>query len=99
MENKNEQSLEVELSPEIAEGTYANLAVITHSESEFIMDFIRMMPNAPKAKVQSRIILTPDNAKRLLFALQENMAKYEKQYGQIRSNTQTLPPMLLSGEA
>ena len=64
---------------EMAQGTYANLAIISHSSSEFILDFIRVVPGAPKAQVKSRVILTPDNAKRLLFALQDNLAKFEEQ--------------------
>ena len=64
---------------DMAQGTYANLAIISHSSSEFILDFIRVVPGAPKAQVKSRVILTPDNAKRLLFALQDNLAKFEEQ--------------------
>ena len=64
---------------EMAQGTYANLAIISHSSSELILDFIRVVPGAPKAQVKSRVILTPDNAKRLLFALQDNLAKFEEQ--------------------
>jgi hypothetical protein len=76
--NSNPNQIQVELSDEIAQGTYSNLAVIAHSSSEFILDFIRIVPGTPKAKVQSRIILTPDNAKRLLFALQDNIRKFEE---------------------
>lgn len=80
MENKNQgNEIQVEMSEEISQGIYANLAIIAHSSSEFIIDFIRLMPGTPKAKVQSRIILTPDNAKRLLFALQDNIEKFEAQ--------------------
>jgi hypothetical protein len=69
MENKKGNAeIQIELSEEIAQGTYANLAIIAHSSSEFILDFIRLVPGVPKAKVQSRIILTPENAKRLLYA-------------------------------
>jgi len=85
MENPNEPNqLNIELSEDIAQGIYSNLAVISHSSSEFIVDFIRLMPGVPKAKVQSRIILTPEHAKRLLSALQDNIAKYESQFGQIK---------------
>ena len=73
--NKPTNEIQVELSEEMAQGTYANLAII----SEFILDFIRVVPGAPKAQVKSRVILTPDNAKRLLFALQDNLAKFEEQ--------------------
>ena len=77
--NKPTNEIQVELSEEMAQGTYANLAIISHSSSEFILDFIRVVPGAPKAQVKSRVILTPDNAKRLLFALQDNLAKFEEQ--------------------
>ena len=76
--NKPTNEIQVELSEEMAQGTYANLAIISHSSSEFILDFIRVVPGAPKAQVKSRVILTPDNAKRLLFALQDNLAKFEE---------------------
>ncbi|TAH05040.1 MAG: DUF3467 domain-containing protein [Sphingobacteriales bacterium] len=79
----NENQLNIELSEEIAEGTYANLAIITHSNSEFIIDFVRIMPGTPKSKVKSRIILTPDHAKRLLHALEDNIAKFESANGTI----------------
>lgn len=82
MDEKQGQ-LDIELSAEIAQGTYANLAVISHSSSEFVIDFIRIMPGIAKAGVKSRIILTPEHAKRLLLALQDNVGKYEKSYGRI----------------
>jgi hypothetical protein len=75
--NQRPNEIQVELSDETAQGIYANLAVIAHSSSEFILDFIRVVPGVSKAKVQSRIILTADNAKRLLYALQDNIQKYE----------------------
>ncbi len=81
-QNKKNQ-INIELSDEMAEGTYANLAIITHSQSEFIVDFIKMMPGVPKAKVKSRIILTPQHAKRLYKALQDNIAKFERLHGEI----------------
>lgn len=85
MENeKNNNQFQIELKEDVAQGTYANLSIITHSTSEFIIDFVRMMPGLPKAGVQSRIILTPEHAKRLMFALQENVAKYERIMGPIR---------------
>lgn len=77
--NKPANEIQVELSEDMAQGTYANLVIISHSSSEFILDFIRVVPGAPKAQVKSRVILTPDNAKRLLFALQDNLAKFEEQ--------------------
>ena len=84
MDKKNEISLE--LKEDVAEGIYSNLAIISHSTSEFIVDFVRVMPGIPKAQVKSRIILTPEHAKRLLFALQDNIAKYESANGQIKVN-------------
>jgi hypothetical protein len=76
--------LNIELTDEVAEGIYSNLAIITHSPSEFIVDFIKMMPGIPKAKVKSRIILTPQHAKRLYKALKENVSKYEAIHGEIK---------------
>ena len=104
MDNKQNQEnqLNIELSAEVAEGTYSNLAIISHSSSEFVIDLIRMMPGTPKANVKSRIILTPEHAKRLLFALQDNINKYEQQNGKIKvpDNNQLPPiPMGFGGEA
>ena len=76
--------LQIELKEDIAQGIYANLAVITHSSSEFIVDFVRVMPGMPKAGVKSRIVLAPEHAKRLLRALEENIGKYERVFGEIR---------------
>jgi hypothetical protein len=84
-----EGAIDVELSEEIAEGVYANLAMIAHSNSEFILDFIRLMPGVPKAKVKARIILTPEHAKRLLDALRENISRYEEAYGGINDPNDT----------
>jgi hypothetical protein len=87
MDNKNpqnQQEINIELADEVASGTYANLAIITHSNSEFIVDFVRMMPGVPKAKVKSRIILTPQHAKRLMNALQDNITKFETNFGEIK---------------
>ena len=85
MENqeKNDGQLKIELTPEVAEGIYANLAIITHSSAEVVLDFIRVLPGVPKANVKSRIVLAPEHAKRLLFALQDNVMKYEKAFGAI----------------
>lgn len=82
MEKKNE--INIELKEEMAQGTYANLAVISHSPSEFVIDFVRIMPGMPKAQVKSRVILTPEHAKRLLNALQDNIKKYEDVFGHIK---------------
>ena len=85
MENQNPNNqLQIELKEEVAQGTYANLAIITHSSSEFILDFVRVMPGIPKAGVQSRVVLAPEHAKRLLRALEENIGKYERVVGEIR---------------
>ncbi len=84
-DNKNKQQIDIELSEKVAQGVYSNLAIITHSPTEFVVDFVRVMPNTPKAKVKSRIILTPEHAKRLVFALQENLKKYEQLHGKINS--------------
>ena len=87
MDNKKtpapDNQINIELSEEIAEGIYSNLAIITHSNQEFILDFIKMMPGIPKAKVKARIVLTPQHAKRFLKALQENIKKFEGQNGEI----------------
>jgi Protein of unknown function (DUF3467) len=93
-DNSNQPgAINIELSEEIAEGIYSNLAVISHSNAEFVVDFIRMMPNVPKARVKARIILTPQHAKRLLMALRENIQKYEKQFGLVEESDQPFPPM------
>ncbi len=81
---QNQNQINIELSEEIAEGIYSNLAMIAHSNSEFVIDFIRLMPGVPKAKVKSRIVITPEHAKRLLFALKENIEKYEVSFGPIK---------------
>lgn len=84
MENQKKNELKIELSPEVATGHYSNLAVLSHSPNEFFLDFIAVAPNMPQAKVQSRIIMTPENAKNLLFALRDNIAKYEATFGEIQ---------------
>lgn len=84
MDNAPKNQLNIELSEEMGEGTYSNLAIITHSPAEFIVDFVKVMPGVPKAKVKSRIILTPQHAKRLMKALAENISKYEQQHGAIK---------------
>lgn len=100
-EKKNppaQNQINIELSEEIAEGVYSNLAMIAHSNSEFVVDFIRLMPGVPKARVKSRIIITPEHAKRLLAALKENIEKYEASFGPIK-RTDELPrfPMNFGG--
>lgn len=83
-EKENPNSLNIELSEEVAEGVYSNLAIITHSNAEFIVDFVRIMPGVPKARVKSRIVLTPQHAKRLLHALSDNIHKFEANHGTIK---------------
>ncbi len=83
-QNNENNQINIELSEEIAEGTYSNLAIITHSNTEFVLDFIRVMPGVPKARVKSRIILTPEHSKRLLQALEDNIEKYESAHGRIK---------------
>jgi len=92
--NPKQNQLNIDLPEEVAEGVYSNLAIISHSHSEFVVDFIRIMPNVPKAKVKSRILLTPQHAKRLLRALVDNVNKYEAQFGKINEPEQPpFPPM------
>lgn len=86
--------LDVEMSDEVAQGTYANLAIISHSTSEFVLDFVRLMPGMPKAQVKSRIILTPEHAKRLLSTLQENIERYEAMVGHINNHSPEIPPII-----
>ncbi len=85
MEDQNQENqINIELSEEIAEGTYANLAMIAHSNSEFVIDFIRLMPGVPKARVKSRIVMTPEHTVRFLQALKENVERYQDAFGDIR---------------
>ena len=82
---KNQQGqFQIELPQDKAQGEYANFAIITHSSSDFVVDFARVLPGVPKAQVSSRVILAPEHAKRLLIALQENIVRYEKEFGAIR---------------
>ena len=105
MDDKKQKSqqLNIELSEEVAQGIYSNLAVITHSSSEFVVDFVRIMPGIPKANVKSRIILTPEHAKRLLMALQDNVKKFESIHGPIKNikagSDPMMPPMNFGGPA
>jgi len=97
MEEQNDNQLNIELSEDIAEGVYSNLAIITHSNSEFVLDFIRVMPGIPKAKVKSRVILTPEHAKRLLTAMEDNIAKFEAVNGRIKIQEEPPFPMNFGG--
>jgi uncharacterized protein (DUF1778 family) len=85
-EKKDKNKINIELSEEMAEGIYSNLAIITHSSSEFVLDFIRIMPGTPKAKVKSRIVLSPEHAKRLMNALKDNISKFESSNGSIKNS-------------
>ena len=82
--SEEKKGLNIELTEAVAEGIYSNLAIINHSPSEFVLDFIKIMPGVPKAKVKSRIVLTPQHAKRLLKALSDNVSKFEGQHGSIK---------------
>ena len=86
MEQKK-QEIKIELTPEVASGHYANMAMLAHSSNEFYLDFIALVPNVQGAKVQSRVIMTPENAKNLLFALRDNIARYEQTFGEIERKT------------
>ena len=82
-QNTKEIKLEIQLDEETAQGSYVNLAVVNHNDTEFVLDFIFVQPQAPRAKVRSRIITSPRHAKRMLLALQENVANYERLFGVI----------------
>lgn len=81
--NKQEKQLQIDLSNEIAQGVYSNFAIISHSSSEFVVDFAQLAPGMPKATLRSRVILAPEHAKRLLQALQDNVVRYEAEFGKI----------------
>lgn len=89
--------LNIEISEEVAEGTYANLAIITHSHAEFVIDFVNVMPGTPKSKVKSRIIFTPMHAKRFLKALEDNVTRYEAANGPIQDLEQVEIPLHFGG--
>jgi hypothetical protein len=93
---KNPQAqgqINIELDEKVAEGIYSNLAIINHSHSEFVLDFVTLMPGVPKAKVKSRIILTPQHAKRLLKAIGENIHRFEMAHGEIKDSEQPQIPL------
>ncbi len=92
--NKKDNQVNIELTDEVANGVYTNLAIITHSPSEFVCDFIQLMPGVPQGKVRSRVIMTPQNAKRLLSALKDNLEKYETTFGPLKDEgNPPMPPM------
>ena len=84
--NQKKNSINLELDEKISQGMYSNLALINHSVSEFVVDFVNIMPGSPKAKVCSRLILTPQHAKKFLKAINENISRYEKKFGEISTN-------------
>ena len=88
-----EQKLDLNMTEEVAQGIYSNLAVITHSDNEFILDFVAMLPGLQKSNVRSRVIMTPQNAKRLLAALSDNIRKFEETHGAISANTTARLPI------
>lgn len=91
MSEVKQHGIDLELDAEVAQGHYSNLAIISHSPTEFIVDFAAILPGLPKAKVKSRIILTPEHAKRLLLSLQDNIARYETNVGRIEVHQQQMP--------
>ena len=99
MEDQNQPApqLNIEISEEVAEGEYANLAIITHSHAEFVIDFVNVMPGTPKSKVKSRIILTPQHAKRFMKALTENIQRFEAANGKIQDLEDVQIPMSFGG--
>jgi hypothetical protein len=99
MQDQPQQGINIEITEEIAEGTYANLAIITHSHAEFVVDFVNVMPGTPKSKVKSRIIMTPQHAKRFMKALIENVQRYEAANGEIKDLEEVQIPLNFGGPA
>lgn len=99
MSEQPQNQLNIEISEEVAEGQYANLAIITHSHAEFVVDFVSVMPGTPKSRVKSRIILTPQHAKRLLHALEDNLNKFEDAHGKIKDFEEVQIPFQFGGPA
>lgn len=99
MSDAQPNQLNIEISEEVAEGSYANLAIITHSHAEFVVDFVNVMPGTPKSKVKSRVILAPQHAKRFMKALQENIAKFEAVNGPIKDVDEMQLPVNFGGPA
>ena len=96
-DQNSSNQLNIEISEEVAEGTYANLAIITHSHAEFVIDFVNVMPGTPKSKVKARIILTPQHAKRFMKAINENIQKFELVNGSIKDLEEVQLPMNFGG--
>ena len=91
--DKSNNNINIELNQDIAQGIYSNLVIVNHSPTEFVLDFINVMPGAPKANVRSRIILTPEHAKKFINAFGENLSKYEKSYGKIKNFRKEVIPI------
>ncbi len=98
-EKTRKQGMDIELPVELAEGVYSNLAMVTHSNSEFVVDFMRIMPGVPKPRVKSRVVLTPQHAKRLLAILSDNISRFEAMYGRIQDDVQKNIPFDMSHPA
>ena len=96
-QNNNPNQLNIEISEEIAEGQYANLVIISHMHAEFVLDFINVMPGTPKSKVKSRLILTPQHAKRFMKALTETVTRFEASYGKIQDLEEIQVPLNFGG--
>src|ERR671917_1437190 len=96
-EQQPQQGINIEISEEVAEGQYANLAIITHSHAEFVIDFVNVMPGTPKSRVKSRIILTPQHAKRFMKALTDNVSRFESMNGKIQDLEDVQIPMNFGG--
>ena len=95
--DKKQQKLNIQIDDDVAQGIYSNLAIINHSQTEFVLDFVNIMPGSPKNKVRSRIILTPQHAKRLLKALNDNINRFEKSQGLIKEQEKTNIPLNFGG--
>ena len=98
-DEKKQQKLDIQIDDDIAQGIYSNLAIINHSQTEFVLDFVNIMPGSPKNKVRSRIILTPQHAKRLAKALNDNIQRFEKSQGSIKEQEKTNIPLNFGGPA
>ena len=98
-DKQQEGKLNIELSEEVADGVYSNLVIISHSNTEFVLDFVKVMPGMPKAKVKSRILMTPQHAKRLKKSLEENISKFESQHGDVKDIENASFPLNFGGPA
>jgi hypothetical protein len=88
-----QQQMQLHIEDSVAQGVYANMAVVHHNETEFVLDFLYVLPQIPKAVVRSRVITSPKHLKRLVLALQDNLTRYEAQFGRLEASGPTLPPM------